>query len=320
MNHPCLQDLIQYALPANSPYYAALRGCLALRETVPLAERLAIGMNDPMFCWNVANAYVKADAPLPKNLEEYWFHEAYNYLRGSQSNLALAQAHALTFRANQPTYNLLKALLICRDCQVQEIERWTGLPGAAIRAFDQVFFNVRDRLDDRPYISALIYPNGRAATQKPGYLEQETEQQLLLRLACEYGYREVLYVAGITPKRLEGDPAAPAAQEVESALMENARTLVRQGAANAAEAPGLKRAQALLLVAKKTTEPPLYGDEVMGLGALSSSLGLSLVDELRKYKADAIAKTLDMPETATKGDGSRPFAFLNQEPEAPAKN
>src|SRR5882724_2819751 len=91
---------------------------------------------------------------------------------------------------------VLNALLMCADIEIPEISHLFDLTEEAVWIYEQLFFNIRERLADSLYIARLAYPLGRRSVAKED-LEREDPGQPFLRAAFEYGKNEVLYMAGL---------------------------------------------------------------------------------------------------------------------------
>jgi hypothetical protein len=213
--------------------------------------------------------------------------KAWAWKRHGRPNAVLEEAYELTHPANQTTQNLLQALLICPELPLEKVSELMGLPLAVVQAYEGLFWNVRDRLDDRLYLSRLVYPASRFPEMSPESISVIPQQ--LLQAAYEYGSNEVLYMAGLVRKReragIQNDYA-----ELETAIVDNATTLSRHGALNRKGQPGLNHARSLLLAQKRAVVAPNESKrEDVGM----TNIGQSAYKELQAVATDEIRALLE---------------------------
>ena len=142
-------------------------------------DRLAIALNDPKFGWNFLKSIKEDGLELPPVIAHPQLLQAYRYLNGAYDE-AMDDALILMHPENMTTRNALRALLICRDVTLEQIAICLRISPEAARVFDQLFYNVRDRLDEPGYIGQLLNPYGVALGS-----DSDSEELMLLRA----GYR-----------------------------------------------------------------------------------------------------------------------------------
>jgi TM2 domain-containing membrane protein YozV len=116
----------------------------------------------------------------------------------------------------------------------------------SMNLYEQLWFNVRDRMEEKNYIAGLAYPETRFDSKQRDAEEDQDYAQALLRAAVKFGVDEVLYMAGLTPSRKPTVQVGKSAQEFEALLMDEALTLARHGCANDKSAPAIDRAKTLV--------------------------------------------------------------------------
>ena len=225
---------------------------------------------DTKFIWRFTRSFVEANLPLPASAtREKWMCRAWTYGLDKMHDPVMTQAVAIEGTEHRLKRNLIKALLLIRDKPMGDIARKVGLGVEVIEAFEALFWNVRDRMDEEDYITRLVFPEGIQTEFRPDYIIQEDLGQLMLKAAILGGERDVFALA-----RMRSDePLAPysageAAQELESAIMANALVLARLGLLNQPNLPGLDHARSVIVASKKAGMSVKSDDDVMGLGAL----------------------------------------------------
>jgi hypothetical protein len=290
-----IRETIISDLPANSPYFQAnqmrtIYGC----EPLPLSKRLAIGLNDRKFPWNVAVAYVEARKTLPFHIEGD-VRDAYDCVfHNYDPDSHVAQACALLEPPFRTQRHILEALLICRNIDLAGIAGWTGLPKEVVDYFQRFFFNVRDRFDDHSFIASIVFPATRYSTFSSDYHETTSDRQKLLQAGHRYGAAEIVFLAGLSRNRLNKTTLKSRTAKLQEALLENALDLVRSGYANHGNAPGLKNAMTLLVAEQNNQGSGLPDETVKGLGAISISQGI--METLQGLQAEDIKKRLYLPD------------------------
>ena len=234
MTGPQTRQYILATLPADSPYYGQ-PGKVAL----PQSERLALGLSDPAFVWNVLSSHHQSGLPLPSQPTKC-FLRAGVLLRNLEFRADEVEAVALTHPRCAAQRELLEALLICPDLGIEAIAKHLGLAPAVVEFFHDCFFAVRDRMNERSFILGIVYPNGRLASLE---LASETPGQRLKRIAYEQGSEALLRITGLAGKS-EDEPLEDGkrVQAIERRLLKAADEALLAGRGNEAEVPALDRA------------------------------------------------------------------------------
>ena len=281
MNAQNIRRLVE-VLPEDSRYFGKPPG---VKTSEP--ERLAMCLNDPKFGWNFVESFIRSRIELPLDACIYdHLRRLYVYHVENEYDPAIAEAISLTSPQNTRARDILKALLVCQDITLQGIAEWMRLSEAAVKLFQQLFFNYRDRLGEPGYITALIYPEGKSATFRADYLERESSGQRLLRMGYEHGADRVASIIGYPPNAGGDEPTEMLCDEFVRLSVKNGVNLAQQGYLNAKDAPGIKVAAAFAALHKKVRETGQTPDEIMGLGAISA--GQSVMDTVMKMQEPEI--------------------------------
>jgi hypothetical protein len=254
MNRSYIRFLVAF-LPEDSCYFVQ-NGVVGDRP-----GQLALALNDPKFGWNFLRALKEDGLPLSLVIDNLQLQEANGYLYGGY-NESMDEALFLFHPANTTMRNLLKGLLICRDVTLETIANWMRLPLDVVRIFE-LFFNVRDRLDEPGYIAQLLNPDGLRINS-----DTDNEALLLLRTGARYGAREVIRLAGITP---EGTAQSndELLRDFERETLLKAKTCIRHGGKEDIGSPVVVSARALAIANKRMDrdqpQPNTVADALMDI-------------------------------------------------------
>ena len=270
MTAKTIRELTRY-LPVDGPYPNATCSVRGPTERSFRELCLAVCLNDPEFGYNFVMAFVNNGRTIPPGVLDINLRRAFYYFTRNSSDDVMCEAYALVHPANTAKRRILNALLICQDTNLTQIAEVLSLPENVVGVYEQLWFNVRDRIGEKSYIAFLVFPQTRfeSTEQEPG--DEQDYAQALLRAGHNFGSQEVLYMAGLTATRNSIDRVAGSSGEFESILMGDALTRVRHGGANAKIAPAIDRAKTLVAASKRMGEPERTGDEIAGLGGISAS-------------------------------------------------
>ena len=235
--------------------------------------------NDPAFGWYFAKHFAKARESLHYAAQDFpWIRHAYNVQRfGNKLN-------PRAFENNEPTataiswqmpefYNygiMVKGLLLAPDATVEKIAELTNLNIDAIRAYEQLFFNVLDRKADTAYLCRLVYPNGIISEILPDHHIPANLETQVLSAGYKNGMKAVMHLMGA---RGMLEHKSDDATSLEREIMANANFYARNGGLNQNH-PAVQQGRQLLAAAKKGSHDA--GMPVADPGG-PTSLGSSLV-------------------------------------------
>jgi hypothetical protein len=135
---------------AASPYWRMVQS--AGVHSLPLEVRFHIALADPALGWHLALSYADAGLPLPAGLSECAIQRAYQFLRDPyRRDVHVLRAQDLTRPENQSSRDLLRALLLC-NTTLEQVAQDCGLPVGVVELFEALFWNCRDRLQERVYL------------------------------------------------------------------------------------------------------------------------------------------------------------------------
>lgn len=273
-------------LPFEVPYLKDPGRGLAHKTTRARdINRSAVASFDPAFGWNYATAWVSAGVEMTDNVQELFLQAAYEFEARGVMNRDIYAALEITHPSRYHQRALLNSYLIIEDLPLDKIVALTGLRMQTVHWYEQLFFNVRDRMNEPAYISHLIYPDTRQEELQDGYWKSVSAEQLILRAAYNFGEDAVKYLIGLKID-FTNESAAAIAKVLEAEFMINARMLTRLGALNQSNMPGLGRASGIIIASKQAGAPTSAGDDTAGVGGITMSLGESIVATLQGIQSD----------------------------------
>ena len=124
--------------------------------------------------------------------------------------------------------NVLEALLLAEKTSLGRIAELLDTREEVIEAFEALYFNVRDRKQEKAYLNALLHPDGWQATMRDAKPSLEGDRLRLLRAGAQNDVEEVLALAGY---KLASNPGALTEDngEVERRMQQDAQRRMRAG-------------------------------------------------------------------------------------------
>lgn len=284
-------------LPANAPYpvqapQPMLNAFFSSRRSAENNRRVA-AKTDPRFGWKFVMCFVRSGKYIPELAADPVLWRAYRYEACRAEDPLMAEALDLDQPRMHFVSNLVRACLIIKELSYQDISQKTNVPAAAIRIYEELFFNVRDRMEDTAYIASLVYPDHRTVELNPRYGLLTDAGQFLLRMAWQHGLEPMLMLAGVLKEGGESQ-AGEISRRLESAIMSNALQLNRMGLLNQNNVPGLMHARSIITAIKQSGQEDKADDSEMGLGALS--MGDGVMQTLKGIQQPEIAKRRKLKE------------------------
>jgi hypothetical protein len=292
-------------IPEDSQYF---------RETVDAVQDTTQGRTivkdnivifDPAFGWHFVKAMSQGGRALPLWINEDYLRRAYQFERGKNSrDFAIVEAVGLNHPRNYYRKAIFQAALITETPFLALSER-LGYEEDTIRAFEQLFFNVRDRKHEHVYIGALTFETGVLVELMPNYLMREAVGTILIRTAARHGLEATLSLAGLTPGRMLSQEVHDNASKIEARIMENALQLADYGLLNQ-RTPGISNAKGLIQAAKASGQQTKT-QELIGV----SSLGESLMQEIHDMAPDSIRALTQEKERKLLSEKNKPLDDSN---------
>lgn len=275
-------------IPDAAPYFrnvAAVAG--SVRPSMRWIDLAGHALMTPNFGSVFVDGWLRMSVRLPDVAceEEFeWIVRAYHALRMGDRANDPAISYALLF--NTPDFHLaraaLKCMLLTRDQSFDEIARFFHVPKEAVEAYSDLFFNVRDRLDESAYIANIVWTNGHLVELRHNYLMTESLELLMLRTTVSHDLDAALTLAGMSLGKHYS--AADGTKVIESAIMTNAVRLTQYGGLNQSGIVGIGHAKTIIIAEKQALTQKSGADDEMGLSAVASTFG-DVSDDITKVSS-----------------------------------
>lgn len=293
-----IRDLASLIPPDDAYFANALAVSPAMRDLThrDIVIRDDRALLDPSFGWHLIKALTNSKLKLPPWVDEDFLRRAYVF-ESSESNsrdYALIESIALLLPKNYYRRAIFEAALIT-DASFELIGERLGYDTETVRAFEQLFFNVRERRHEHVYIGAITFETGVLTELMPNYLEREHPGVILLRTAVRHGLEAALSLAGLHPGKTLTQDIYDAAARFENRIMANANQHMDWGLANQ-PSRSISGAKGIMVAAKAGGQQSKT-EETIGM----SNLGDSIMDELQvsgNVEALKIAASRDRMEKA----------------------
>lgn len=152
--------------------------------------------------------------------DDLYVWRAYCFLKG-EDDPDVSGAVALE-SGKCPGKDAIRAMLVNSDGEHSVVSRFTNIRPSVIKAYEKLFFNVRDRLKDHTYMASVIYPDSRMVEAFEDYVDENKIDVLMLRAGYSRGMGHVLYASGLSRKHpYESFNAADGANELDKMFMQD---------------------------------------------------------------------------------------------------
>jgi hypothetical protein len=233
------------------------------------ADLLAYALHDLRFGWHYVKSFLNDKLMMPPDAHDRWIRQAFDYEYYKFFGPVMRQVFMLDSPHSRHSRDLVKALLVIPELSFEKIGAIVCLEARIIEAYEQLFFNVRDRLNDQAFMAGVIFPHG-ILTELQGNLQEEELGSLMLRAAAKGGKELVFSVAGMKPSGTTDYDATAAARDFEALVMTNAKNLARLGMLNGTNVPGIGHAIKIAAVSKRggtqQTQAPVRGISQLSMG------------------------------------------------------
>jgi hypothetical protein len=206
-------------------------------------------LSNPEFGWLAARCFAQRKQQLAPVVDTPTVRRTIYHLLG-QPDGAVGKAIAL-HRVDPNREMVIKGMLCARDIDGRGIATYLSIEPEVLGMYVDLFFNVPDRLQDRCYMSGIIYPGTRIGSIKATEDGWEATQLILLRAGYEHGWKLVARLAGLEPLQAEDSNLEKEFQRLEKTIIGNARMLADIGHVNRRDSPGIKHARNLLAANRK---------------------------------------------------------------------
>jgi len=158
--------------------------------------RFLTSYKDLAFGYHFVRYLVQLGKKLPPVVDEEWLTNLYYYEKHGTRDDTVLKAVSIHHPSNYFQENSLKAFLLT-DSSFKEISVRTGIHEDTIAAYEQLFFNIRDRRDEALFIAETVYPEHRVVETQESYLKNVDPGSFLIRSAYNNGIEDVSYFIGL---------------------------------------------------------------------------------------------------------------------------
>jgi hypothetical protein len=246
-----------------------------------IIHRRACALLDPAFPWHFARAFAQLRQPLPALVHESYIKLAYEHIMNRAVNEDISWGQIIQHPKWQTKRGFLEALLLLPDLRLDEVAKYTGFSVATVLIYEQLFWNVRDRMNDPMYLNELCCPGTRLAEFQTDSWTTAEPRNLMLRAAYYNDLETLLKLFGTRMPHEEESPEV-SAKQLKKRILSDAYFVVRAGGASSKVAV-LDSARKLIVAAEKNYDGTKQGfrDDIIGLTALGLDPGQSVLETVK---------------------------------------
>lgn len=229
MNQARVRQLISL-LPPGAAYSPTPRSSPFRPARPSAAERFALALHDPAFGWHFVDAHlqVRVRRWLPDTVHEWALLQSFLARWLKVPDPLMQEVESFRTEARRHERDLLEGLLLARSLSIADIAGHLGTSDAIVEAYEALFWNVRDRLNERGYINSLLYPDGVQAAARDAQPHSLGDRLRLLRAGAQDNVNEVLALAGYQSGSHAGAITEDSG-EVERRMRQDAQRRMRAG-------------------------------------------------------------------------------------------
>jgi hypothetical protein len=282
MNYTKIQQLSWY-MP-DDPLYADLLAYDYRANLIPRINEVLKSIqaySDVGFGWRFAQTMAKHGRPLPTIFDsnDRYISRAYWALRGAKDPTVQAAFQVGLFEEFHQAKLVICSYIVSCNARLstenwQDMSARVSLPVEVCQAYEKLFFNVSDRLEDEKFIRSVVYPKGRLVETDKSYSVQEASDNLMIRAAYNTGIEHMLQMAGDRDMFQSAQSAQKFAEGMETYLMAQAEYMMKVGFLHG-DSSVIHNARQLIAAAKAG------GQETDDHNALPGA-GLSLLEQMRQ--------------------------------------
>jgi len=214
----------------------------------------------------MAYTLAKRGDPLPSiiDYDDRFIHRAYWVVKGRRDPLVETAIQIALFPAMDPIRRSLCAFIVRmehrdpkeKDYKEKKRRDWeemadfAGVSVPVCQAFEKLFFNVADRLDDEKFIRSLVYPSGRFVELSDDYTKTESIDNMMMRSAYNNGLDALMHWAGGRDLFADVDSGRKFAEAMEAKIMANGAFLASNGYLHGSDIKTIQHAKSIITAAK----------------------------------------------------------------------
>ena len=283
-------------LPERSPYVTRIPRIQHKAMGVPEeVDVRSYAMNDASFGWKFINSFLDLGRPVPADVYESVLLRPYCYVRYESYDRDARMAFEIENIANRTKRALLRCMLLVSEMPYRTIAESLQLTVETVKIYENLFWNIRDRLPDPAYLTQLIFPDTRKVELMPNYLIEEDPQNLVLRITIQHGLKVMEELLGIRNPISEFDSQSQA-KSYEAQIMSAGNFVAKIGFLHQQAAYAISSARHVLQSIKLGGEDQVDDDARRGLEGMS--MGRSLTETFMEIAGPDIKRQLMMQNQA----------------------
>jgi hypothetical protein len=276
-------------------------------EARDILQRRSWLVMQPDFVWNYTKAFAEQGRSVPElgklsQNKNQWIQclnniQSGNYDAENQVHQNIMEAYTLRSAAKDVMCEAISGLLLKPDQNYASIGARFNLSEEVINLYDQLFWNVRDRLKDRDYIISLVYPGPERnlALLSPNYLYETKAKVLRLQTAFNHDVETLLIHSGLVPmSEVKMDAAY---RLFEAGAMFSALTEMQLGGGHG-NYPGMIQAGRLIQATKLSGQEQNNIEEAAGIGAVAKRH--PVLEGLNKMLQPSVDRMLELDQGDSK--------------------
>jgi hypothetical protein len=216
-----------------------------------MINRRAHALLDAAFPWKYAQAFAQLRKLLPPIVTEFYIRTAYDHLLGRVTNGDINEALIIQHPRWTTKRGFLEALLLFPNLRLDEVAAHVGISVSTVIVYEQLFFNVRDRLYDELFVNEICYPDTKLIEYRSEYWETVEPRDLIFRAAYNNDLDTVLHIFGSRKPSAE-QSSDVSAKNVKERILAGADFVVRAGGVNS-QIPVLDAARRIIVAGEKAT-------------------------------------------------------------------
>lgn len=214
--------------------------------------------SDLKFGWTLVRALAVRGLPMPCIVDgdDMVLWRAYYHLQGHHDSIISSAMQLATNTMEQTRMSLEASLLTSQG--VDDKEGWLqmvcqehSLSREVVIAYEKLFFNILDRLNDEKFIRQTVYPGSRLVEMMDDYIQNEGISSIMRRTGYNNGLSDLMYLMGDRRNPLSNSDSRQSAAMLEKTMMVNGLYLARNGWLNQIHnSAGLMHSRQLMQAAK----------------------------------------------------------------------
>ncbi len=283
-------------LPRNMTYLSRITSnSVGGYDTDEETDIWAFVRNDPLFGFKFVKSFCEIRRALPDEVYEpaLWRLFCLREEKKPGRDLNIVEACALTNPRLRVIRTIIECMLMHPEVELESIAKLCDYPVDVIELFHELFFNVRDRLDeegasDDVFHLSLVYPESRQVEFYPDYHLQEGWPQIARRIAYNYGLTALFQWLGARTSDKE-DHGIESLQAIESRIASSAMFAMNCGFQHQPGVIAITRARQLLRSSNRAGQ-----DTADNRAPVSPTMAEGALAVLRKIIASAAQERLQI--------------------------